>query len=166
VPQPRTTPDASPTRPLSPTTLLPSAEGDPLGARYVGDFVAGLLRPADSRAYASPTTLPPSSQGSLPACRAQLWPGGTGTRRTANPNFMDPSPTSIPFGPALPGRSSPSPPCNPPSPPSPEFGRGVRSRSSRCTRSSSHSIHCNAASSARSSRGEGEGGGSRPEPPP
>ncbi len=40
-------------------------------------------RPTCSLAYASPPTLPPTSQGSLPAGRARPWPDGFRTRWTA-----------------------------------------------------------------------------------
>ena len=45
-------------------------------------FEAATPRPTCSRAYASPPPLPDKAQGSLPACRAQLWPGGICTRWT------------------------------------------------------------------------------------
>jgi len=72
--------------------------------RNVCDFGAGPPRPTRSRAYASPASLPPPSQGSLPAWRATPWPGGFRTRWTTNRILWLPH-VSTPFGPALPGRT-------------------------------------------------------------
>ena len=99
---------ASRSRPSSSASLLPW-EDDPLGTGMMDDFVAGSPRPTCLRAYASPTSSPTPSQGSLPAWRATPWPDGFRTRWTTNriswlPHF------STPFGPALPGRTlSPHP---------------------------------------------------------
>jgi hypothetical protein len=57
--------------------MVPSRLGD-------GRFRGQLTRPTCSRAYASPDPLPNPAQGSLPACRAQLWPDGFRTRWTTN----------------------------------------------------------------------------------
>ena len=42
------------------------------------------MRLIRSRAYVSVRSLPSTPQGSLPACRAQRWPGGFRTRWTPN----------------------------------------------------------------------------------
>ncbi len=57
---------------------------DPLGDRKFYFFEADVQRPTPLRAYASPPPLPRAAQGSLPACRAQLWLEGICTPRTAN----------------------------------------------------------------------------------
>jgi len=49
---------------------------------------------------ASTAMLPPPQQGSLPACRARLWPDGARTRRTA-PEFHGVTAYSPPFGSGL-----------------------------------------------------------------
>ena len=66
------------------TALLPSETLTSWATRNDGLFGAVVPRPARSRTYASPVPLPTQAQGSLPACRASLWPGGFRTHRTTN----------------------------------------------------------------------------------
>lgn len=72
VPRSKTPPEALPPRPYLVGGAAAFRAVNPLGFRKQKIFVATLPRPACSRTYASPGWLPTSSQGSLPACWAQL----------------------------------------------------------------------------------------------
>ena len=73
------------------------------GTRNVSPCEAAIPQPARWRTYASPEPmLPRTAQGLLPACRAQLWPGGIRTRWTTY--RISERNTFLPNGPALPGR--------------------------------------------------------------
>jgi len=92
-----TPPNASPPRPVSETTLLPSGGLLPSAFGIVCHFVAASPRLTRSRTYASPMPLPTPAQGLLPTRRAQLWSGGFRTRWTTHPNFQKFSPPSFPL---------------------------------------------------------------------
>jgi len=77
------------TSPLSVMALLPSGHVDPLGARKlaVSRLCSRGPRPCVPT-YHPATSLPPE-QGSLPACRARLWPDRFRACRTTARNFMN-----------------------------------------------------------------------------
>lgn len=62
-----TPPGATATRPVFVALAIAFEKNGTLGTRDVIDFVAAVPQPTRSRAYASPTPSPRSSQGSLPA---------------------------------------------------------------------------------------------------
>ncbi len=75
--------------------LLPSSH-TALSAPRTHRFRGRTPRPARSRGYASPVSLPPPAQASLLAGRAHPSPGGISTRKTTIHSFSQPSRTSIP----------------------------------------------------------------------
>lgn len=95
---------APPSCPAFECVAVAFREKHPLGIRKANHFVAESPRPTCSRAYASPTSLPPSSQGSLSTRWATPWPNGFRTRWTTYRISWLPH-VSTPFGPALPGRT-------------------------------------------------------------
>ena len=66
-----------------------------LGFRNVNSFVAAVLRPARSRVYASPFTLPCPSQDSLPAGAVSPFAGRVSHPLDDVPNFMNSSHYSL-----------------------------------------------------------------------
>jgi len=90
-----TPPDALRPRPFAVPALLPSGGLLPWASENC-HFVAASPRLTRSRAYASPTPLPTSAQGSLPTCRARLWSDGFRTRWTTHPDFQKISPPFFP----------------------------------------------------------------------
>lgn len=106
LPDPFLTPSlASVSRPTCETGAAAFELTSALGSGYNTTFRGQLTRPTRSRAYASTSPLPGSLQGSLPACRARLWPGGFAPagRRTRFQEIR----SLLPSRPALPGRISP-----------------------------------------------------------